>query len=102
LYISHQETITRRFTLWLSDLFGTPAEEPLTGKIPFITSGEVQHRVDVCMKLHPGPSNGVFVNVLACDSCTVEYFGHQSHAGASPWDGINAVDALMQGFHNVL
>lgn len=53
------------------------------------------------MMLHPSPGNGVYINYLACDSCTIEYFGSQSHAGAAPWDRINTVDSLMQGFDNV-
>jgi metal-dependent amidase/aminoacylase/carboxypeptidase family protein len=39
--------------------------------------------------------------MLALDSLDVEYFGKSSHAGMAPWNGINAVDALMQGFDNV-
>jgi metal-dependent amidase/aminoacylase/carboxypeptidase family protein len=82
-------------------LFGTPAEESTSGKTNLVKAGEVNKLVDFAMMLHPGPDSGIFINALALDSVTVEYFGRQSHAGASPWDGINAVDALMQGFDNI-
>ncbi|CAO3643300.1 unnamed protein product [Mucor hiemalis] len=82
-------------------LFGTPAEESSSGKTQFVQTGTLQKMVDFAMMLHPAPGNGIYVKCLALDSVTVEYFGRQSHAGASPWDGINAVDALMQGFDNV-
>jgi metal-dependent amidase/aminoacylase/carboxypeptidase family protein len=39
--------------------------------------------------------------MLALDSADIEFFGKASHAGMAPWNGINAVDALMQGFDNI-
>ncbi|KAI7882986.1 hypothetical protein K492DRAFT_205689 [Lichtheimia hyalospora FSU 10163] len=82
-------------------LYGTPAEESTSGKITFVQEGQVASRVDVAMMIHPGPGDGLYVNYLALDSLTVEYFGKASHAGASPWEGINAVDAMMQAWDNI-
>lgn len=82
-------------------LFGTPAEESSSGKTAFVQTGTVQRMVDFAMMLHPSGDSGVYAKCLALDSVTVEYFGRQSHAGAAPWNGINAVDALMQGFDNI-
>jgi metal-dependent amidase/aminoacylase/carboxypeptidase family protein len=31
----------------------------------------------------------------------VEYFGKNAHAGGNPWDGINALDALVQAYNGV-
>lgn len=39
--------------------------------------------------------------MLALDTLEVEFFGKASHAGMAPWNGINALDAIMQGFDNV-
>lgn len=39
--------------------------------------------------------------MLALNSFTIEFFGKSSHAGAAPWEGVNAVDAIMQGFVNI-
>ncbi|CAO3588467.1 unnamed protein product [Absidia cylindrospora] len=82
-------------------LFGTPAEESTSGKITFVKSGEVNKRVDVGMMLHPFAEDGLYANMLALDTLEVEFFGKQSHAGMAPWNGINAVDAIMQGFDNI-
>jgi metal-dependent amidase/aminoacylase/carboxypeptidase family protein len=78
-------------------LFGTPAEEKGSGKITMVKHNDVQSRVDFCMMLHPFPSEGVYATMLALDSVNVEYFGKPSHAAGAPFNGRNAVDALMQG-----
>jgi metal-dependent amidase/aminoacylase/carboxypeptidase family protein len=39
--------------------------------------------------------------MLALDTLEVEFHGKSSHAGMAPWNGINAVDAIMQGFDNI-
>ena len=39
--------------------------------------------------------------MLALDTLEVEFFGKASHAGMAPWNGINALDALMQSFDNI-
>ncbi|CAO3650959.1 unnamed protein product [Cunninghamella blakesleeana] len=82
-------------------LFGTPAEESTSGKIDFVNSGEVNKRVDVAMMLHPFAADSLYVRMLALDTLVVEFFGKSSHAGMAPWEGINAVDAIMQGFDNI-
>ncbi|KAI8884869.1 hypothetical protein K501DRAFT_284675 [Backusella circina FSU 941] len=82
-------------------LFGTPAEESTSGKINFVQAGEINRRVDFCTMLHPGNMSGVFGKCLALDSFLVEYFGRSSHAGASPFEGVNALDGLMQAFNNI-
>ncbi|KAL1932944.1 hypothetical protein VTP01DRAFT_8622 [Rhizomucor pusillus] len=81
-------------------LFGTPAEETGNGKIEFVQRGEVQNRVDFAMMLHPFAMDGVYSIMLALDSLTVEFFGRASHAGMAPWEGVNALDALMESWNN--
>lgn len=82
-------------------LFGTPAEESTSGKTNFVKEGLLKDLADFALMLHPGPGNACWVKYLALDSFVVEFFGKASHAGAAPWMGVNAVDALMQGFNNV-
>ena len=43
----------------------------------------------------------MFMKLLALDMLKVEFFGKASHAGMKPWDGINALDAFMQGWNNI-
>ncbi|KAI8327957.1 hypothetical protein BC941DRAFT_445948 [Chlamydoabsidia padenii] len=82
-------------------LFGTPAEESSSGKITLVKSGEVNKRVDVAMMLHPFAVGGLYARMLALDTLEVEFHGKSSHAGMAPWNGVNAVDAIMQGFDNI-
>ncbi|KAI9491888.1 hypothetical protein BDB00DRAFT_831063 [Zychaea mexicana] len=82
-------------------LFGTPAEEGGNGKVTFVKELEFQKRADFAMMLHPAPADSVVGPALAIDAVTIEFFGKASHAGMAPWNGINALDALMQGYNNV-
>ncbi|GAA5809229.1 hypothetical protein MFLAVUS_002634 [Mucor flavus] len=82
-------------------LFGTPAEETTSGKINMVKDGLVQDNVDYAMMLHPFAIDGLYGRMLALDTLEVEFFGKASHAGMAPWNGVNAVDALMQGFDNI-
>ncbi|KAL7309984.1 hypothetical protein PS15m_010798 [Mucor circinelloides] len=82
-------------------LFGTPAEETTSGKINFVKEGVLQANVDYAMMLHPFATDGIYGRMLALDSADIEFFGKASHAGMAPWNGINALDALMQGLDNV-
>ncbi|KAG0744510.1 hypothetical protein G6F57_007165 [Rhizopus arrhizus] len=82
-------------------LFGTPAEESSSGKINFVKEKIVQDKVDFAMMLHPAAADDLYSKTLALDSLVVEFFGKSSHAGQAPWNGINALDALMQGFDNI-
>ncbi|CEI95746.1 hypothetical protein CU097_009653 [Rhizopus azygosporus] len=82
-------------------LFGTPAEETTSDKLNFVKEGVVQDKVDFAMMLHPFAKDGLYPNMLALDSLDVEFFGKASHAGMAPWNGINALDALMQAFDNI-
>ncbi|KAL1932945.1 hypothetical protein VTP01DRAFT_8623 [Rhizomucor pusillus] len=85
-------------------LFGTPNEEGSAagnGKIVLVNSGEIQKRTDFCLMLHPAPFDIAFGRGLALDCLNIEFFGRASHAGMAPWEGVNALDALMQGWNNV-
>ncbi|OZJ01916.1 hypothetical protein BZG36_05009 [Bifiguratus adelaidae] len=78
-------------------LFGTPAEEANGGKIDLINKGAFD-KMDVCMMLHPANADGIYIKMLALDQVYVEYYGRPAHAAASPWEGINALDAMVQAY----
>ncbi|KAI7851289.1 hypothetical protein BDC45DRAFT_608148 [Circinella umbellata] len=82
-------------------LFGTPNEERLEGKILMAQKGAFQDNVDVCSMLHPGPSNMNYWGATACNYATIEYRGKPSHAGGSPWSGVNALDAVCQAWVSI-
>jgi len=57
--------------------------------------------VDVCMMLHGANADVVYPAFLSLDTCEVEFFGKASHASASPWEGINALDAAVLAYTNI-
>ncbi|KAJ5895904.1 uncharacterized protein N7473_005303 [Penicillium subrubescens] len=89
-------------------LLGTPAEENGGGKAKLIDAGAYKG-VDISLMSHGGPTNlaglpsdgvaGVLMN--ARKELHVEYFGKNAHAGGNPWDGVNALDALVQAYNGI-
>lgn len=76
-------------------LFGTPAEEGGGGKIKLLEAGAYKG-VDVSLMSHPTITYDCAMNrTTAYTRFRVEYFGKEAHAAASPWLGINALDALI-------
>ncbi len=84
-------------------LFGTPAEEGGGGKIKLLEAGAYSsNKVDINLISHPGiVLDDVLVRTLAFKSFKVEYFGKEAHAGASPWQGVNALDALITAYNAI-
>ncbi|KAI0165659.1 hypothetical protein GGR57DRAFT_497135 [Xylariaceae sp. FL1272] len=84
-------------------LFGTPAEEGGGGKIRLLKAGAYKdHKVDVNLLSHPGiVKNHAIMRTAAYTSFKVEYFGREAHAAASPWEGINALDALIIAYNAI-
>ncbi|TVY25658.1 Peptidase M20 domain-containing protein [Lachnellula hyalina] len=82
-------------------LFGTPGEEGGGGKIKLLDAGAyTEHRVDINLISHPGNvPDSALVRTNAYESFTVEYFGKEAHAAASPWEGVNALDGLITGYN---
>ncbi|KAF9127619.1 hypothetical protein BG015_004508 [Linnemannia schmuckeri] len=81
-------------------LFGTPAEETTGGKIDMINKGAF-NGLDACMMSHPAPGDVVYCTILSVGGMTVEYFGKASHASASPWEGVNALDAMVHAYNGL-
>ncbi|KAF9089460.1 hypothetical protein BGX23_006646 [Mortierella sp. AD031] len=81
-------------------LFGTPAEETTGGKIDMINKGAFEG-LDACVMSHPAPGDVVYCTILSVGGMTVEYFGKASHASASPWEGVNALDAMVQAYNGL-
>jgi amidohydrolase len=81
-------------------LFGTPAEETDGGKITMLNAG-VFEGVSAALMMHPGTCTEVAYASLASICVRGEFIGKSAHAAASPWKGINALDAMIQLFINV-
>ncbi|KAK8063122.1 hypothetical protein PG996_007774 [Apiospora saccharicola] len=101
-------------------LIGTPAEEGTKpqsslstvttnsttgggGKIKLLQAGAYKdHQVDLNLLSHPGITrNHALTRTSAYTALRVEYFGRAAHAAASPWLGINALDALITAYNAV-
>ncbi|KAI1102791.1 hypothetical protein F4804DRAFT_311946 [Jackrogersella minutella] len=84
-------------------MFGTPAEEGGGGKIKLLKAGAYRdHRVDINLISHPGiTKDTALMRTSAYTAFKVEYFGREAHAAASPWLGINALDALITAYNSL-
>ncbi|KAI0126070.1 hypothetical protein BJ170DRAFT_459470 [Xylariales sp. AK1849] len=82
-------------------VFGTPAEEGGGGKIKLLEAGAYKdHDVDINLISHPGiAEDHALVRTSAYTAFKVEYFGREAHAAASPWLGINALDAMVTAYN---
>lgn len=78
-------------------VLGSPAEEGGGGKVFMADRGALEG-VDAAMMLHPAGGDAAWGNLIAREEIRVEYFGRSAHAGAAPWAGVNALDALVTAY----
>ncbi len=81
-------------------VLGTPAEEGLGGKIDMAKAGVFQG-IDAAMIVHPDVRNIITIQALACSTLDVEFFGKSAHAAAQPYEGINALEAMILAFTSI-
>jgi amidohydrolase len=79
---------------------GTPAEERGSGKQVMIDDG-LFGGIDAALLYHPCDRNHVESEPLASEDAHVTFTGLQAHAAADPWEGRNALDALVLLFTSV-
>jgi amidohydrolase len=81
-------------------VYGTPAEETKGSKVPMANAGLFDD-VDFALMAHPYYRHEKSGNSLAMDAIRFEYFGKPAHAAASPHEGVNALDAMLQLFNSI-
>jgi amidohydrolase len=81
-------------------VIGTPAEEGGGGKIRLIEGG-VFRDVDAAMMIHGFDRWVPHQDLLGIVRVGFEFTGKAAHASADPWEGVNALDAVIQTFNNV-
>lgn len=91
-------------------LLGTPAEEGGGGKLLLINAGAYEN-VHACFMVHPFPvlfgapdlisSSSCSGQYLANDKVKVTFTGKPAHASAAPWEGVNALDAVVSAYVNI-
>jgi len=81
-------------------VIGTPAEEGGGGKVKLIQGGVFQH-VDAAMMIHGFDRWILHQDLLGIVRVGFEFTGKAAHASTDPWEGVNALDAVIQTFNNV-
>jgi amidohydrolase len=87
-------------------IFGTPAEEAIGGKVLMAERGLFDD-LDAAMGAHPGTNEAVCPtvegsgNALACQGVRIAFSGKAAHAAADPYNGINALNALIETFNGI-
>lgn len=84
-------------------VFGTPAEEGGpngSAKGSFVKHGLLEG-IDAALMVHPSNHSRLTSSSLAVDPLDFEFIGKPAHAAASPEEGINALDAVIQLFNGI-
>lgn len=81
-------------------VYGTPAEETNGAKVPMAREGLFDD-CDVAMMIHPYHRYEQSGTSLAMNAINFEFHGRASHAAASPHEGVNALDAMIQLFNGI-
>ena len=78
-------------------VLGTPAEEGGGGKIELIERGAFEG-FDAALMAHPAPTDLLRPVVNALRELEVVYRGRNAHAAGAPWEGRNALDAMVVAY----
>ncbi|WP_138755409.1 M20 family metallopeptidase [Paenibacillus sinopodophylli] len=81
-------------------IYGTPAEETRGAKVP-MAAASLFDDCDFALMAHPYHTFEQSGESLAMDAIQFEYKGLAAHAAASPDEGINALDAVLQLFNGI-
>lgn len=84
-------------------VLGTPAEEGGpngSAKGSFVKHGLIEG-IDAALMVHPSNHTRLTSTSLAVDPLDFEFIGKPAHAAASPEEGINALDAVIQLFNGI-
>ena len=81
-------------------VFGTPAEETNGAKVTMTEAG-LFNDMDAVMMVHPAGFTTESGTSLAMEALQFDYKGRPSHAAASPENGINALNSVIQLFNGI-
>ncbi len=81
-------------------VLGTPAEEGGGGKIKMLEKGAFAG-IDISLMMHPYNQTYTFLPSLAVKPIEFIFHGKPAHAAASPEEGINALDAVVQTYNSI-
>jgi amidohydrolase len=81
-------------------VIGTPAEETDGAKVTMVERG-VFNNIDAALMVHPHDGNYYITESLAMDCIEITFTGKPAHAASAPWEGKNALDAMILTFNNI-
>lgn len=81
-------------------IYGTPAEETTSGKIPMAKNGLFDD-LDVALMMHGSDTTTVDGKSLAVNLVDFVFHGKSSHAAIAPEKGISALDAVLLTFNGI-
>ncbi|MCY9669978.1 M20 family metallopeptidase [Paenibacillus alginolyticus] len=81
-------------------VFGTPAEETTSAKLPMAQEGLFDH-LDVALMMHGGDRTTVDGKSLALNLVDFVFDGKAAHAAVAPDQGISALDAVLMTFNGI-
>lgn len=79
---------------------GTPAEETDGAKATMVNR-EAFNNIDAALMIHPHEGNYYITESLAMDCIEIAFTGKTAHAASAPWEGKNALDAMILTFTNI-
>lgn len=87
-------------------IIGTPAEEGGGGKIKLLETGAFEDIDAALMIHHSGDRSGAPLNwptgtCLAVQDFSFEYFGKPAHSAGDPYNGVNALNAVIHLFTGI-
>ena len=81
-------------------VIGAPAEETAGGKVNLAEAGRYDG-LAVAMMAHPYNRHAASGTMSAIDSQRFEFFGKAAHAGGAPFEGINALNGVLETFSQI-
>jgi amidohydrolase len=81
-------------------VFGTPAEEGGKGKMHMAAKG-VFNGLDAALQFHPATREGATAINMLAQNLFFTFTGLPAHTTAVPWEGRNALDAVIATFNTV-
>ena len=81
-------------------LVGTPAEETIFSKYQMVEDGFFDD-YDFAIMIHLFSKSLVKVTALAMNAYTYTFHGRSAHAASAPWEGLNALNAIMLMFQGI-